>query len=115
MNISTNTLLQLLFANGHEELVALAVKLENNIDIPTPEFINVSVGKDCLAKMGKKQTQDRGYWTVIQLPVITHNKFKLKDNFYVQLPTGEFKWVTPSNESLSALVDIEPEPTKAEL
>lgn len=118
--MTTETLLQVLFANGHESLVALAVRIDNNIDIDTPKFVTIEVTNSDLPS-GKvfdttgrdSYNSKRGY---VQCEVIASNKYKLSDNLTIVLPNGTFRNVSlPSskNTSLTPIIDKVEEVTKS--
>lgn len=104
------TLLQILFANGHDNLVALAVKLDNNIDdtTPKPGAIAVEMTKSSLPAGMMFAKKSEGSWNYVMCPVIAHDKFKVKDNFLVQLPNGGTKWVSDTNRTeITTIIPIE--------
>ncbi len=105
--MKTETLLQILFANGHENLVALAVKLDNGIeDTNIPQSILVECDKKYIPA-GMKTKGDKGYWIQMVMPVIGYNKYKVKDQFLIQYPDGTTSWKSPSGGSSTELVPIE--------
>jgi hypothetical protein len=105
--MNTNTLLQILFANGHEALVALAVKLDNNIEEDiTPENIIVECDKKYVPA-GFKTKENSGYYIKTVMPVVAFNKYKIKDQYLVAFPDGTTAWKSISTGSLTDLIPIE--------
>lgn len=90
--MNLNTLLEVLFANGQEALVALAVKLDNNITTEIPQTILVNLTEQELpegktfSKNGKQSRTGCLYCTVI-----SYNKYKLNSGYTISLPNGQLK------------------------
>ena len=86
------TLLQILFANGHEKIVAHAVKIDSGIERPLPEKILCQIHKTDL-KEDYQFEQDRSHGHV-ECKVIHFDKYKLEDEYTIELPNGKFKQVS---------------------
>jgi hypothetical protein len=101
MNIST--LLNILSANGHDNLIALACKIDNNIEQVIPTALVVNMRESDLPAGMKFVGENKGYRDCYALaPVVTHNMYKVSDNFLVTMPNGTVKWVSDNKWSYAA-------------
>ena len=108
-------LLQILFANGHDNLVAHAVKLANNIeDGPQPTMIVVNCDKKHIPA-GMKAKGDKGYWVDLPMPVIAFNKYKIKEQYLIQHPDGTTAWKSISGNTATELIPVDQEKAVADL
>lgn len=99
--MTIETLLQVLFANNREDLVALAVKIDNKIDTGQLTEIKVSIGNADLLpgfklidREGKDIKQGR-----VSCPIISTNIYKLTGQHVVMLPNGKLKTGVSSEEN----------------
>lgn len=100
------TLLQVLFANDQENLIAIAVRIDNNIELEYPTEIIVNIDKSQLAP-GWRVKGERGYSVSVKCPVIVVNKYKIKGIYTVQLPNGQLRSnCDPSTNSVTELEEI---------
>ncbi len=87
------TLLAILFANGHDDIVSRAVQIDAGLAIQSDvKFARVNVYQSSLPagkvlKSGKKDA-------IIECPIIGYNQLKLKDQYLVQLPNGKTNWTS---------------------
>lgn len=98
MNI--NTIMNILYQNGMENVVALAVQLDNNIPFTGPQVgdsIIVEVSNDKIKSLGKK-FKDRSYG-YISCPIVAINHHKLDDKYLITLPDGSTKWTRTSDRT----------------
>lgn len=101
--MTQETLLRILFENGHEDIIALAVKIDAGIQ-DTPEFINCRINKNEL-KPGTRFKGD-SYHGTVQLEVKLINPYKLKEKYLVQLPNGNLAMKAEYADVLSIIEDI---------
>ena len=112
--MKTETLLQILFANGHEDLIALAVKIDNGIETVQPKSVLIRLYKSDLPVGKKFAGRDESYGYV-ECTIISTDPYKVKENHLVLLPNGKTKFVTyetPSDRP-TEIVDIEVAPSVA--
>lgn len=83
------TLLQILFANGHENVVAHAVKIDSGIEDRIPETIVAQVYKSELE--GDQIFENERSSGYLECKVIHFDKFKMSDQYTIELPNGKFK------------------------
>lgn len=104
MELKLNTLLQVLFANDQEALIAVATRIDAGIELEYPTEISVNIDKSQLAPGWRVKGDRNAYNITIKCPVIVINKYKLKGMYTVQLPNGQLKNnCEPSTNSLAEL------------
>lgn len=99
--MTIETLLQVLFANNREDLVALAVKIDNKIDTGELTEIKITVETEDLvpgSKLVDREGKDikRGR---VSCPIISTNIYKLTGQHVVQLPNGRLKMGVSGEEN----------------
>lgn len=102
------TLLRILFANGHEDIVALAVKIDAGIEEHKLETVRCRISKHELDS--GTQFEKAGYNGVADCPVIFIDKYKLKEKYLVKLPNGAQAWKNHFPEDKTTLIETIPEP-----
>lgn len=107
------TLLRILFANGHEDIVALAVKIDAGIEEAKPDKIRCRLSKHELDH--GTQFEKAGYNGVVDCPVIFIDQYRLKEKYLVELPNGEQQWKSHfPGDKLTSIENI-PEVTEKSL
>lgn len=108
------TLLNILFANGHEDIVALAVKIDNNIVDNTPPVteIPVSVYKSDLPSGMAFAGGENHSATVLCEVVAQPNPYKTKKLYWVKLPNGIIAEKERSTNTVKQIVPIQVTPTE---
>lgn len=90
------TILQILYANKMEDVIALAVMLDNNIETvekyPIGEVIPVEIGNSEIEPLGIR-FEDRSYGNY-PCEVIGINKYALDKRYLVKKPNGKSVWVS---------------------
>lgn len=97
-----NTILNILYQNGMENVVALAVQLDANIkindDITIGDLIPVEIHKDYIKPLGLKFKGDE-YHGKYPCQIVAKNEYKLNEKYLVLLPDGSTKWYDPTRQS----------------
>lgn len=103
-------ILQLLYTNGLQDVIARAVQIENNILMPyvPGDIIVVDLHKDDLPE-GKKFRGNSGpSYGQLTLNIQAVNPYNLSTPYMVIAPNGNAKWVKPSERvSLSEIISTE--------
>lgn len=111
------TLLQIIYANKCEEMVSLAIRIDNNIPLPYKEgdTILVSISRESLQR-GYSFKGDKHYG-MVRVPIQVVNMFRLEHPYLVQLPDNTTKWVSESDirkEKEDEILMTQPAPDKEE-
>ncbi len=106
--MTLQTILAILYANGHENIVSKAVAIDNNLDNQEYNTLKCTLSKDKLP--ADKQFKDGKSSGTVELHIIGYNQFKLENNYLVQLPNGNTEWRSYSDynnrEYITEIVDI---------
>jgi hypothetical protein len=105
-------ILQLLYTNGMQDLVARAVQIENNISMPfvVGDLIPVDITRYELPE-GKQFRDSKGrdsnsHYGQLLLTIESVNPYNLDTPYLVILPNGTTKMVKPSDRtSISEIID----------
>ena len=110
--MTQETLLRILFENGHEDIIALAVKIDAGIKETETEVIKCRISKHDLKEGTQFKKAD--YNGVVNCQVLSINPYKLKDKYLVLLPNGSSAMKSHyPDDKLSVIEDI-PAPAESE-
>lgn len=108
INMKLETILQLLYTNGHQDLVARAVQIDNNIPMPLKagDIATINIHKSDLPA-GKTFKGDS--WGNIPVVIELVNPYDLGTPYLVTMPNGKQQWVKGDEDkrSVAEIVDIE--------
>lgn len=115
------TILQLLYTNGHEDIVSRAVQIDNNITLPfkVGDEVIVEIHKDKLPE-GKRFKKNDGYgsYGYVRTMIQAVNPYSLKTPYVVLMPNGTQALVEvkdgQAGMTLSEIIDIEAPVARAE-
>jgi len=105
------TILQILYANKMDNVISLAVQIDNAIpfELNVGDEIGVEMSRSELPA-GKKFTGNNRSWGTIPLRIQAVNRYSMDAPYLVHLPNGKTKWV--GNKSLPSdpveIIDEEP-------
>lgn len=105
------TILQILYNNGLENVVSLAVQLDNNILVDS----EYAIGQDVIAEVHNDDIKHLGIkfkrssYGNFPVKLIGYNKYVLEKKYLVELPSGKKKWVTSDkfNREIDETMEIE--------
>lgn len=104
------TILQLLYTNGHQELVSRAVQIDNNIPMiyKVGDQIIVEILPSKLPA-GKRPKDARPHWVYVAVTIQAVNPYSLTNPYLVIMPNGVEEWVsgTASRSEVSEIVEVE--------
>lgn len=106
INMKLEIILQLLYTNDLQDIVARAVQIENNISLPH------AVGDRLLVQISKhdlpadKQFASKEHYGHVSLPIVAVNVYSINKPYLVNLPSGKSGWYAESSSSKDSISEI---------
>lgn len=99
--MTLETILQILYANKHEDVITTAIRIDNNIPLPyeVGNGVIVEVHKSSLPE-GKEfaaSANKNGSYGYIMLEILAINMYKIDKPYMVILPNGKTEWYGEDN------------------